>query len=326
MDTKEEKSFEESCLSALLAIRVANRSVAKSSDVFEELGKDLKKESVTMEPFYKRGKDAVKDVPAGYVFTSVKDGVTTLTVAYHGTREVSEIRDDLKYGKTKTNLGGIEADIHKGFSNQYELSRDSLNEILEKKKNSEGKLPETIFTGHSLGGALAQMAAMDHHKSCDIEKTTVLTFGSPRVFSKETAKKYSELGLSEKTTLVQHSQDVVPKIPFGSQGFKHVGTKVKVDGGKSAVVKHSASFYRDSAKQKMSEEAELGSKDSKKLTVVSLDNYTNIFKAIVQRIKSVGKMVSNFRNKTETKEKNSSLSTTPISKQKSQSKSGGMGI
>ena len=87
-----------------------------------------------------------------------------------------------------------------------------------------------VFTGHSQGGAVATLLSLyaETHRellgipeSCEI---ICVTFGSPRVFTKETALCYEEK--VKKTYRIVNPIDVVPLFPLGRSGFKHVGLKI----------------------------------------------------------------------------------------------------
>ncbi len=86
--------------------------------------------------------------------------------------------------------------------------------------------------GHSLGGALATLCAVDAF--ADIV-TSVYTYGSPRVGLSSFASDYAKAGLQ--TTRVVHALDVVPRVP--GLPYEHVceglwlddtGTEVKAEG------------------------------------------------------------------------------------------------
>jgi hypothetical protein len=75
-----------------------------------------------------------------------------------------------------------------------------------------------FFTGHSLGGALATLAAHRHSSA------VLYTFGSPRVAGSELADKLNAGPQAGGITAfrVVHSLDIVPRLPLPF-GFKHVG-------------------------------------------------------------------------------------------------------
>ena len=77
-------------------------------------------------------------------------------------------------------------------------------------------------TGHSLGGALATIAAMDIHDNLGIENVHTITFASPRVGNHDFAQQWNDR-LAESSMRFVHENDIVPHIPFPQLGYEHVG-------------------------------------------------------------------------------------------------------
>jgi len=89
------------------------------------------------------------------------------------------------------------------------------------------------LTGHSLGGAVAQVAAMDLARRYPID--AVITFGAPRMAFGGTAEHYDRLPiagdenrrLGDATLLVVHHRDLVARLP--KWPFKEVGRLLYID-------------------------------------------------------------------------------------------------
>lgn len=154
---------------------------------------------------------------------STKDGITDLAatrVPLDGS-SVSFIKSFLP--------GSDGALVHWGFLEQY---RSILPEI----KRFVGGYPEldhVVCTGHSLGGALATIAAVDlHDRRCSARSTgpqrpdsakktlSCVTFGSPRVGNRSFTEKFNEIVGSRSLRFV-NNDDPVPLMP-SSLRFKHV--------------------------------------------------------------------------------------------------------
>jgi len=110
-----------------------------------------------------------------------------------------------------------EAWEHKGFS-------DSVSSVwwdMEKriKQFLRDKPLPVILTGHSLGGASAMLMAF--HATFPIK--AVYTFGQPRVGGSSFAFHYQRKKLHDKTFRLIHDQDLIPRSPFVSSGYRHVG-------------------------------------------------------------------------------------------------------
>ena len=135
--------------------------------------------------------------------------------------------------------------VHAGFLDSYASVRDDIFEALRNVSAARrlgrpsAPLPVAL-TGHSLGGALATLAAFE----LDAEGfrrvgvgdgdgdggTTALvagawTFGSPRVGDDAFAAAYAE-ALRERTWRITHAHDVVPSVPVRLMGYHHVPTEI----------------------------------------------------------------------------------------------------
>lgn len=82
-------------------------------------------------------------------------------------------------------------------------------------------LKKVFVTGHSLGGALAQLFAYEYPGPIH----GIYTFGQPRIGDVRFHNLY-QLLLGEKTFRVVHEQDIVPRVPFLVFGYRHAGVEV----------------------------------------------------------------------------------------------------
>ena len=128
-------------------------------------------------------------------------------VAFRGTEPTdwNDIKADLKIRKVKCPTGFV----HRGF-------RDALNEVWQdiSKWLTKQKKEHVFFTGHSLGGALATLAA----SRWNTETTHLYTFGSPRVGG----KKFIQSFKTNHRYRFRNNNDIVTKVPFEMIGYKHV--------------------------------------------------------------------------------------------------------
>ena len=158
----------------------------------------------------------------------------------------------------------------KDVKKEYEASKASMLEAI--KKTTANK--QVTFSGHSLGGAVAQIAALDAKtNNNDIQVKRIITFGAPRVFSPEAAKKYHQEELSAKTLRVKQRWDIIPKYPPKGL-FAHAGNKVSLDAGTKVSI-HSGSLYRKIANFRLTKDDldKAREAQSSKIAIVPLKDY-----------------------------------------------------
>lgn len=127
--------------------------------------------------------------------------------------------------------GAKDAAIHSGFWHAYNNTalRPGIHSALKDEflgGQSMFSKPRLVVTGHSLGGAMAYLAALDLQKSFDISKSEirVVTVGSPRVGNQMFAKFFSRM-IPQSTRLV-NNLDIVPTMPPMREGFYHAPNEV----------------------------------------------------------------------------------------------------
>jgi hypothetical protein len=153
-----------------------------------------------------------------------------VVVGFRGTELASlkKIRAHLHFYKTK--FEGI--DCHTGFVNLLKLISSrillDLNEVNPSKP--------ILFTGHSLGGALASLLALQ------FTPTHLVTFGSPRVTKGDIAKeKYSKINYNR----IEIKNDIVPKLPPMLTGYENFGNLVILPEGEGILGSHKLTNYID---------------------------------------------------------------------------------
>lgn len=116
----------------------------------------------------------------------------------------------------------FKAKAHQGFFNSYISVRDELLKIIDDQLIEKDY--HIYLTGHSLGGALATLAALDLQVKTKA-KITNYTFGSPKVGNKRFVRYYNKK--VKDTYRVVNDEDPVPSIPGFS--FKHVKNSALID-------------------------------------------------------------------------------------------------
>lgn len=175
-----------------------------------------------------------------------------IRVAFRGTA-------DLKNAVTDANCelvepGWTSCHIHKGFAVALESVWNELIDLIESLTIGHAKENTQIWlTGHSLGGALAVLAA--YRLSSRFKVAGVYTFGQPRVGGICFKQLYDDFAyqVGRKTWRITHPADIVPMVPFMLGLFKHVGhhvtltsRKVKTDPGALAeLIRYLRSLWQD---------------------------------------------------------------------------------
>jgi hypothetical protein len=128
--------------------------------------------------------------------------------------------------------------VHRGFLRAINSLLPKIMRWLESGKSEGGKRKaETekkplLITGHSLGGALATLAAFFlQQKGYTIG--AVYTFASPRVGDRDFRDSYNS-SLRDRTFRLAAAGDLVPLLPGVLDGYRHVGKEVfiKAEGEK----------------------------------------------------------------------------------------------
>ena len=122
--------------------------------------------------------------------------------------------------------GNANGSVHEGFySSWQELEDGGLNTMIESIFNGYPGA-DILITGHSLGAALAHIAALEMKENSvynvlDIGSVNAITFGSPRWCDEDIATYYGEVIDSNWRIVNEH--DVVPTIPYMAMGYHHTG-------------------------------------------------------------------------------------------------------
>ena len=153
------------------------------------------------------------------IFVEHKD---YLTIAFRGTDEFGDWIDNLKI--LRKPLDGF-TDCHGGF---LDATNDIWGDIDDAYKEARKNEKRPLFiTGHSLGGALATIAATKLlHESRPF--ISVYTFGQPRVLTEESATKFDSFKRAHFYRF-QNNNDIVSRVPARAGGYKHVGDCVYIN-------------------------------------------------------------------------------------------------
>lgn len=152
----------------------------------------------------------------------------TAFVAFRGTLDLQEWLADFDAAaqpyRPLPNFG----DVHVGFQAVYQTIRDSLRTGLPQACAGCKRL---LVTGHSLGGALAVLAAPDVLSMPPGLEPQLITFGGPRVGLTNFVAMFNVK--IESCFRVVNFLDIVPHVPLPSPllPYADVGTLIPVDSG-----------------------------------------------------------------------------------------------
>jgi hypothetical protein len=116
---------------------------------------------------------------------------------------------------------GAAGKVHSGFSEAFTSVQEYIFAAI---KRHDSNRPIYV-TGHSLGAALAQLAAI-HFADHNMNIAGVYTYGSPRVGNKDFVEAYNQQ-LGRRTHLHVNNKDIVTALPpkFIPFGYQHVNEK-----------------------------------------------------------------------------------------------------
>lgn len=150
--------------------------------------------------------------------TQIHVGVdkNNIYIVCRGTSSYKDVITDLKIWRKKC-IFLENTLIHSGFLEQYTAVRKKVHDEIELIMNDNIK--RVVFCGHSLGGALATIAALDYKLLNKTNNIECITFASPRVGSKSFAKLFNKI-IDTSHRIVYH-RDPVTFLPTCIR-FKHV--------------------------------------------------------------------------------------------------------
>lgn len=117
--------------------------------------------------------------------------------------------------------------IHSGFRDDYKQAEESVHDIV-KTFLAEYSISKLLIVGHSLGGALAHICALDMQFNYgDRLGISCVSFGAPRVFNSAGVASYNRR--VPETIRVVNASDPVPRVPLSVQGYEHVDNEMHVN-------------------------------------------------------------------------------------------------
>lgn len=150
----------------------------------------------------------------------------TVYVIFRGSESNTDWITNFNFGQEKVypyeGESSSGAEIHKGFAAAYFSVR---TEILRYFQRSSPQ--KVIVTGHSLGGALATLCAVDLQYNFTVQFAIALyTFGAPRVGNTGFRESFNRR-VPDSSRYV-HGMDIVAALPRPWQGYRHVDQEYRL--------------------------------------------------------------------------------------------------
>lgn len=214
-------------------------------------------------------------------------GQHRIVFAFRGTASKKNVKTDIaiQFVPYEDNGGCY---VHAGFSSSYATIAGELHQVLksilaEDEDESDIDAWQIYTTGHSLGGALATLAALDITKAF-ARQVIMYNFGSPRVGCPNFQEYYdTQVPLSfrvvnEGDVVCGQPTSALPLIPGCKRKYRHIGTEVTLDGRLNGDMLVDPSFF----------EKNVYFEFQRKPTRHLMHSYKNSFDQIIKRILSEG--------------------------------------
>lgn len=156
----------------------------------------------------------------------------TVIIAFKGTDSTKDIPVMMRFTKEKMEVRGygtLNCKIHRGFLASYRSLHDDIIASLD-----ELSFTHIHLTGHSLGGALAEISAI--HLRGLATKITAHTFAAPQIGNNDASKiAYSACDEFRRFVI---DGDFIPLLPSFLLGYSHYTNKIKLDRVNSKIIEN----------------------------------------------------------------------------------------
>ena len=143
--------------------------------------------------------DGPYDTQVGVIVSDV-----SVYVVFRGSDSVVDTVQNVKSSFNSSTLGGYEVNVHSGFLENFGGVEGEIKKYVD---GAEGK--QIYFAGHSLGGALAQVAALG------LGSANTYTYGAPPVGDQTWVDAMSSSGTGNRTICFIRTDDAVPFVTEG---------------------------------------------------------------------------------------------------------------
>ncbi|KJZ71740.1 hypothetical protein HIM_08882 [Hirsutella minnesotensis 3608] len=148
-----------------------------------------------------------------------------LIVALRGTSDIADAITDINFPLVDYQSPGISGcdgcKVHSGFLKSWNAIAGPVVNAVKQSLQKDSSQKVTV-TGHSLGGALASMAAMTLTGS-GVPHVQAISYGQPRTGNQAYADYVDRLAPT--FIRVTHQNDGIPQVPLVAMGYQHHSTE-----------------------------------------------------------------------------------------------------
>eukprot|EP01039_Chlorochromonas_danica_P001133 gene1133-1237_t len=148
-----------------------------------------------------------------------------LVLSFRGTHSLENHLNNLRYFQEPLHSlfsPTAEEAVHGGFQAAYLSLREEIMPVLQTFMKKHKKVKTVLCVGHSLGGALATLAALDLKVSGEAAEVQVITFGAPPVGNQLFAT-YAEGQISQYVRVVNRQDPVPISLDVAHRGASWLG-------------------------------------------------------------------------------------------------------
>jgi len=166
-------------------------------------------------------------------FLASNPSLESIIVAFRGTLNPVSLLTDIDFLLSPYDMHPSAPDsatVHEGFLNAYRAVSDDFLSRLRSLVKAHPHF-SVVFTGHSMGGSLALLAALHAHaeKVLPLDQIRVFSYGEPRTGNVDFANFVSTLGIKS-LTRITYNNDFVPRISPRLLGYDHHRSEVYLTG------------------------------------------------------------------------------------------------
>lgn len=156
--------------------------------------------------------------PFALAICEKKHHANNLYMVFRGCKDIDEVVECINT-KVKKPFMSRSMYVNTAFWEKYESLKDDIEDVIHSYEN----IDSIVFAGHSLGGAMAQLAGTFGELSCDV---TCHTYGAPYVGDHKFKRLLEDKLVEHKRCTVK--QDIIPKIKFNPR-LVHNGSELELE-------------------------------------------------------------------------------------------------